>query len=147
MANAQKGEVGFTAAGQQFKLVLDNNALCELEEQTGRGIADIGLEIQSWAPPFGPDKKPLPETGEQRLARAKRIKMALLRSLLWAGLREHHDHMTLKDAGNLIKEIGGVQPTMDVVVQALALAFPDSTETKEEIAARPPTPDSQQPQG
>lgn len=41
MANPVKGEVAFEVEGQTYKLVLDFNALCEVEEVLGAGGMDL----------------------------------------------------------------------------------------------------------
>lgn len=78
MANKIKGEVGFKAAGQNYVLLLDFNALCELEDVVP-GLMDGTANLAS-----------------QRAVRA----------VFHAGLAEHHPELTDKDAGRLIHEIG-----------------------------------------
>ena len=41
MVNAVKGEVAFEVGGQAYKLVLDFNALCEVEDVLGAGGMDL----------------------------------------------------------------------------------------------------------
>jgi hypothetical protein len=41
MANVIKGEVAFEVEGRAYKLVLDFNALCEVEDVLGKGEMDL----------------------------------------------------------------------------------------------------------
>lgn len=139
MANPHKGEVEFTASGESYKLVYSTNALCELEDLTGRGFTDIILELQSWAPKFDEKGNPLPETQEQIEARAKKMRLSLVRAVFCAGLRDNHEKTTLKQAGDLMVSVGGLVPAMDLINRAFAVGFPDV-----EKQPHPPQPGSHQ---
>lgn len=63
-----------TLCGREYPLRFTVNALCSLEEKTGKGLGDM--------------------QGSQ---------MSCLRGLLWCGLLEQRPEMTLRDAGDLIE--------------------------------------------
>lgn len=46
MANAQRGEVAFTANGEEFRLRFGTNALCEIEAACGEGINSVLKKLQ-----------------------------------------------------------------------------------------------------
>ena len=135
MANPQRGEVSFESGGKTYILRYSANALCALESELDRGILDIAAEMQSWGPPLGADGKPLDETADQAAARARRMRLSLVRALFWAGLIDDAPHLSLAQAGDLITAIGGLQAALVLVVDAFAKAFPDDAGTK---GARPP---------
>jgi hypothetical protein len=138
MANKHKGEVAFEVKGVTYTLHYSTNASCELEDLLNRGSVDIALEMQSWSPPLGPDKKPLPETAEAALRRVRKIKLSLMRAVFWAGLRDFHPELTVKDVGNLMSEMGGAAPVMEKVNEAMAASIPDEEEKPAD--GRPPKP-------
>lgn len=137
MANANKGEVEFSAGGQVYKLRFSANAMCELEDASGRGVNAIGRELASWAPPTDGKGKPKPETEAEEAARVDRVRMTLVRQVFWACLREHHPAITLNEAGDLMAEVGGLTEALALLNQTFERAQPPETkgETK---GARPP---------
>lgn len=95
MSNPHKGTVTFEADGGTFTLKLSTNALVELEQALGSGIDTIGAMM-----------------ADQSMAKLK-----TLRLMFWAALTDHHEGMTLKDAGDLIDAIGVVRAG-DLVMEA-----------------------------
>lgn len=87
--NPIKGEVGFEVEGQTYTMVLDFNALCELEE--------TGVQLSA-----------LSDNG---------IQLKVLRAVFWAALRAHHD-VTLKQAGDLIAALTLSKAT-DLITKAM----------------------------
>lgn len=112
MANKLKGEVDLEAGGKNYALVYTHDALIELEDQLDRGIVAILKEIQEWSK--DPDK----------------IRLGMVRSLLWAGLRKHHPEIDLIAAGELIADAGGIGKVMTVVGEGMRRSF-ESSETKD----------------
>lgn len=100
MANPHRGEV---ALGDHT-LVFSINAICDLEEALGRGISEIGVEM---------------ETG---------LSMRTLRAVIWAGLQERHPGTTEKQAGDVISKVG-VPAAGEAVSAAFAAAFPQAEAT------------------
>lgn len=84
MANRERGEVTFTARKQGWILKLGTNAMCEIEDATGKSIIEIGQLLSK------------PETASTKL----------LRVVLWGGLQDHHEGIDMKQVGALIDDIG-----------------------------------------
>lgn len=113
MANPHKGEVAFEANGATYTLCFSIDALCSLEEATGKGIIAISNELSD------------PE----------RLSLGMLRNVMWAGLRTYHPEIDVKAAGELIKSAGGVPVMVELIAKGFALAFP---EPESGNSARPP---------
>lgn len=94
MANA-KGEVRFEVEGTAYRLVLDFNALCDLDEVMP-GLMDGAAEV-----------KMTPRT---------------IRAVFAAGLGKHHPDMNERDAGDLIQALG-VERAGEIVAEAFASSF------------------------
>lgn len=78
MANKIKGEVEFNSGGMIFTLLLDFNALCDLEDDFP-GLMDGTAEIKS------------PKA---------------IRRVFHAGLAEHHPDLSEREAGAIIQDLG-----------------------------------------
>lgn len=89
-----KGEVPFEAIGETFRLVLDFNALCDLEGELP-GLMDGSVEIKS--------------------PRA-------IRSVFAAGLARHHPEITVTVAGDIIQSIG-IERAGELVASAFSASF------------------------
>lgn len=142
MANPLKGEVVFEAAGAVYTLRWSTNAMCELEEASGRGLNSIVRELASWGPALGPDgRTPLPETDAQQQARTDRIKVSTVRLVFWAMLRDHHPGIDLRQAGDLMQHAGGLLGAMALVNDAFergaAPETKDARPSSPPVAARP----------
>lgn len=98
---ALKGEVGFEADGEGYTLLLDFNALCDLEDSLP-GLMDGTAEIKS--------------------PRA-------IRSVFHAGLQAHHDGLSPRDAGDLIQAIG-LDKAGELVAKAFEASFGKGGEGK-----------------
>ena len=57
------------------------------------------------------------------------IKLSTLRNVLWAGLRTKQPDVTKGEAGDMIQVLG-VDAIRDIVVKAMALAFPPKEREK-----------------
>lgn len=110
MANGFKGEIGLTYDGESYTMVLDFNALCDFEGETGKNALKAldGME-----------------SGD--------VSASDLRALMWAGLRQRHPDMTLPLAGSILSE------NADAIQRAAAAARPDAVkaETKPGNRKRP----------
>ena len=102
MANAHKGEVAFEAEGQRYVLRFSIDAICQLEAETSKGIVALISELQD----------------------RDKMSITLARQMLWAGLREHHPDITVKDAGELIPAAGGMSALLTLFSKAFASSFP-----------------------
>jgi hypothetical protein len=105
MANTQMGDVPFTVGDKAYTLRLDVNALAEMEEA------------------MSTDDKVV--TSFQVMARAEKGQIAALRAVMWAGLRRHHPAITLRDAGDLIQQMGGPAGVEKTLKQATSAAMPE----------------------
>lgn len=106
----QHGGITLEVGGQSFRLVLDINALCELEEllsTTERAV-----------------------TFQEVLAKAATGSLRHTRALLWAALLRHHPGMTLTEVGGWIEDVG-----LDVLLSKFddlaGSARPDTADAKE----------------
>lgn len=113
MANPHKGEVAFKAGDATYTLRFSIDALCSLEDITGKGIIALSNELSN----------------------AERLSVTLLRQVLWAGLQEHHKGLDLKEAGELIAAAGGVVAMVEIIARAFEATFP---EKKGDGVAHPP---------
>jgi hypothetical protein len=113
MANAQRGEVALDINGTTYTLVLNLNALAELQSlfSSERPVKVRGK---------GPD-------GLERWVMAGSVKH--VRAMFWAALRKHHRGITLDDAGDLL-EATGEQGAAALKVLA-GLSAPDPADVKE----------------
>jgi hypothetical protein len=110
MANPHRGQVDLKAGEATYRLSFSINALCEIEDATGKSVNELAAEMG----------------GAPRLS--------LIRVLLWGALRDHHEEVTLKQAGEIAGE-AGMAETGEAIGNAFALAFPDA---KEDPGSRPP---------
>lgn len=95
MANPHQGETSIEIGGTLYTLKLSTNALCEVEDATGRSISTLNY------------------VGSLRDIRA----------LFWGALRGAHPKVTLADAGKMM-DVAGVKAVSAAVGKAIALAFP-----------------------
>lgn len=110
MANPHRGEKSFSAGEQTYTLRYSVNAICALEEESGKTVTALGVEM----------------------ADPGKVGLSLLRLLLWAGLREHHADISLAGAGDILEAVGAAKAA-PIIGEAFQLAFPKETRT-----ARPP---------
>lgn len=103
MANRERGEISFEADGQVWTLRVDTNAMCEIEDLTGKGVAEISKLLGS----------------------EKTATISLLRAVFCGALRSRHADVTAKRAGELIDAIG-VQSAGEMIGEAFNLAFPET---------------------
>ncbi|MGI3164978.1 hypothetical protein [Pseudooceanicola sp. 200-1SW] len=92
------------SGGEGWKLAFTTNAMCAYEEETGKDFTSVA-EVLAKA-----------ENG--------RLSMRVLRTILWAGLQEHHEGMTMRQAGNVL-DACGMNDTGRAIGDALRLAFPE----------------------
>lgn len=103
MSNPNKGEVAFEADGKRYTMRFSVNALCMLEQETGRGFPKL----------------------VEDLANIEKVSLTLLRQLLWAALQEEHKGITVMQAGELIAAAGGMNVILNKITDAIQLAFPE----------------------
>lgn len=90
-----KGEVPFSADGESYVLLLDFNALCDLESELP-GLMDGTTEIKS---------------------------PSSIRAVFHAGLQARHSDINLRGAGEIIQAVG-LETAADLVRQSFEASFP-----------------------
>lgn len=117
-AKAHKGEVAFVVGKKTYVLQYTYDAICQLEETTGKTLIELASEMQD----------------------IKTLRMTRVREIFHAGLIEHHPDITVKQAGELILAAGGAIAVMGKFNEALIAAFPkaeDGDGTRPPKAPRP----------
>lgn len=94
-ANRVKGEVQFEVEGESYVLLLDFNALCDLEDDLP-GLMDGTAEIKS------------PKA---------------IRRVFHAGLAEHHTGLDVRAAGAIVHALG-LDRAAEVIKESFAASFP-----------------------
>ena len=103
MANKQKGEV---ALGD-YTLRYSINALCELEDASGMSAIQLANTL-----------------GDEETFNTK-----TLRLMVWGGLTDNHEDITLKEVGEIINDTG-VAVVMEAITRAFELSMPDAEDGK-----------------
>ncbi|WIA58092.1 hypothetical protein N6H05_09960 [Sphingobium sp. WTD-1] len=110
MNNPLRGEASFKAGVSTFTLVFDVNAFCELEDETGFGVAELIEQIQD-KPSF-----------------------RLLRSIFCAGLQTHHPKTSLAEAGEIMSD-AGLEGIKNALRSALQAAMPSKADSDQDESA------------
>lgn len=116
MANKERGDVDLEINGRHYKLRLDLNALCELEGALSTDTKTV--------------------TFEQALRLVERRQVLAVRAMLWAALLLNHPAITLRQAGDLMQEMGGISGIEQKLQAAVAASMP--TPEDREGKANPP---------
>lgn len=99
MANKQKGEVELG----DYTLRYSINALCELEDASGMSAMQLANTL-----------------GDEESFSVK-----TLRLMVWGGLVDNHEDITLKQAGEIINDLGAPK-IMEAINKAFELSMPDA---------------------
>lgn len=99
--NQHRGSVALQAGNVAYTLSFSVNALCELEEALDKPVAKIA----------------------DTLGKPEAIRLSTVRVLVWAALRDHHESVDIKAAGNIVTD-AGMAETMAAIGKAFTLAFP-----------------------
>ena len=110
MSATTKGTVTLEVGGKAYTLCLTLNALCELEDLLSTPKEQV--------------------TFQQVTAMAEKGSLRHIRAVIWAALRDHHPEMSLRDAGQLIQDIGMGAMTAHLTDLAASMA-PDEEDAKE----------------
>ena len=119
MGNPLRGEATFEVDGKQYRVRFSWNAAAVYEETAGRPLSDALLDVAR-----------------------ERFSAKSLRAMLWAGLQDEHEDVTLKDAGRLIDKMGRKE-AQRVMGVALRYFFPE-LEPAETKSPDPPSPAASQ---
>jgi hypothetical protein len=104
MTNAVKGGVQFDANGARYTLIYSTNALCILEDTMQLSVNSV-LALMS-------------DPGKARVND--------VRTLFWAGLQDHHPDLDQKSVGRIMDAVGGLMGTLDLMLKAVTMAFPQA---------------------
>lgn len=99
MTNPLKGEVSLEADGTAYIIVFDINALCALEDKSGKSAMKLFEALSD-----NPD-------------------LRTLRLLVWAGLQSHIKGLTLDGAGEIMQAVG-MAGLAEKLGEAARKAFP-----------------------
>lgn len=110
MGNRETGETSMEIGGRVYTLILDTNALCELEDLYST-----------------PDKE---VTFAQILFRAASGSVRYTRACIWAALKRHHPEITLQEVGRLIQVAGGLSVFAEKLQALSRSATPDPADAQ-----------------
>ncbi len=105
MANPNKSEVGFEVDGKAYVLKMSTNAICEIEDATGKGINEFADGLSDPA----------------------KFRIRDLRTIFYACLVGGGSQLTQVDAGDLMDEVG-MDKVGSLVQEAFKVAFPEAEE-------------------
>lgn len=101
--NRFRGEFGVSVGGKTYSFRYGMNTLVVLEDKLGcKTIQEVMARINPG-----------------------RLSFRDLRLLIQAGLYKHHPDVSEEQAGELMDEMGGVEGTLERIMQALQTSFPD----------------------
>lgn len=103
MANPNRGEVALKVGDLEYKLSFSINAICELEDALDMPVAKVAEALNDSA----------------------NIRMSMIRTVVWAALRDRHEAVTIKEAGQIATD-AGIPFVMEAIGKAFALAFPEA---------------------
>lgn len=102
-ANPQRGQLGFEVGGDQWVFAFTVNALCAVEEEFDlQNISDLETVL------------------------SENPSLRTIRKLFRIGLTDCHPDMTDREAGELIEAIGGLEPSLELIMRAVETAFPEA---------------------
>lgn len=102
-ANPQRGQLGFEVEGERWTFAFSTNALCVVEEEFD--LADITQleKVLSGSP-----------------------SLRTIRKLFRIGLTDQHPDMTDVEAGRIMQDVGGLEPSLELIMRAVEQAFPEA---------------------
>lgn len=109
-------EKRFSALGKDWTARFDFNAICDLEDRTGRPFLEVVAPFMSGV---SADANADPQAA---IALASRLKMSDLRTILHASLLGAHPKLTLPETGEIIAD-AGIEVVSGIVAWAVAKAF------------------------
>ncbi len=104
MTNIIKGKFDFVAAGKTYSLQFTANGMCELEAAANCSTMAFLKRMEANA--------------------ENDLSFIDVRLLFWAGLQEHHPELTVKDAGRIVQDMGGLAEAMTLAGQAVQSGMP-----------------------
>lgn len=101
MGNKFKGEVSFTANGQDYTAKFSTNAICCLEERLGKTFEQITMSL-----------------GYREL-----------RAFLYFAIQQNHPGVSLEDTGDILDDLG-MAKAQKIIADGLKWAMPESKGAK-----------------
>lgn len=101
MANPHRGGVAVRVGDDEWTFSFSVNALCSLEDHLDKPVTQIVASL-----------------GDQ-----DNLRISDVRAIVWAALLDHHDGITLREAGDVASKVGTLI-CLEKVGKALDLAFP-----------------------
>ena len=102
-ANPQRGQLGFEVDGHRWVFAFTTNALCAVEEEF--------------------DLKDITEL-ERVLSSSPSLRT--IRKLFRIGLTDCHPDMDDMEAGQIMEAVGGLEPSLELIMRAVEQAFPEA---------------------
>lgn len=108
-ANTHRGRLGFDlpfegeSEPRRYVFAFSTNALCVLEEEFG-----------------------LDNISELQAILGEKPSLRNIRKLFRIGLTDCHPDMTDMEAGEIIDAMGGLEPSLEMIMRALTTAFPEA---------------------
>ncbi|KQN37176.1 hypothetical protein ASG37_04920 [Sphingomonas sp. Leaf407] len=115
--NPHRGQLGIEVGDLALTFAFTTNALCEVEEAFG--LDDI--------------------TQIERVLGDK-PSLRTIRTLFRIGLTDCQPGMTDQQAGTIMEEVGGLEPSLELILRAINVAFPDAEAKPGNGGANPPVP-------
>ncbi len=113
-ANPHRGQLGFEVGDERWVFAFSTNALCAVEEEFE--LKDITeLEgVLSGSP-----------------------SLRTIRKLFRIGLTDCQPDMSDHQAGELMEAVGGLEPSLELIMRAVEVAFPDASKAGEKGPRKP----------
>ena len=93
-----QGDVSFEAGGETYTLRFSANAICEIEAEGPESFMELTAAFD------------------------QNVKMIYVRRMIWGGLQDHHQGLTIRAAGVIIDELG-LSEAIRLVFEAVNAAF------------------------
>ncbi|MEO7465946.1 MAG: hypothetical protein ABIV36_02925, partial [Sphingobium limneticum] len=103
VANKQRGQLGFEVNGHQWVFAFTTNALCAVEEEFD-----------------------LKDISELEAVLSTSPSLRTIRKLFRIGLTDCHPEMTDHEAGEIMEAVGGLEPSLELIMRAVERAFPEA---------------------
>ncbi|WP_311270491.1 hypothetical protein [Sphingobium sp. WCS2017Hpa-17] len=110
-ANKHRGQLGFEVDGNRWVFAFTTNALCAVEEEFD-----------------------LKDISELETVLSQSPSLRTIRKLFRIGLTDCHPDMTDHEAGQIMEAVGGLEPSLELIMRAVEQAFPEAAT---DGAARP----------
>jgi hypothetical protein len=102
-ANPHRGQLGFEVDGNRWVFAFTTNALCAVEEEFD-----------------------LKDISELETVLAQSPSLRTIRKLFRIGLTDCHPEMSDHEAGQIMEAVGGLEPSLELIMRAVEQAFPEA---------------------